>query len=516
MDELDNTVHERYVSDLLKQSDIPVLGATYSYKKQLEIVQSHLRTMYGNMADWNYNLELYLNSEERQYATIFAERVSDTLEIPIQALEMAIKCEDDNNLLLNTVYEEFDNWNRTHNINSLCKSAEILGVLPLVDDGKRVNEYYVIYPVDVNDRKLLREHILKEYLNILIIVVQLLVTMYKDGNLLSYPFVGTMITQARGRMFWRGENAYYGSSKPSILRTNNGIPPKIAEIITKLKYDECGFFLDRIDAVRNWNCRYGNVNYMALMQHYGLPTHMMDITSDIKTALFFACCKWENNGKLSRWVPLTKYDFEKADSRPFVSNIGGDSRYGMIFKARAEIEDLMWLAVKSPKDTDENAAHLQAANHVIPAGYQPFGRCKAQHAYILLGENDLYMDAHFDKAKFRLDEDFCRWIYEEMDCGKKIYPYDDVPDITESISQIANTKFFSKSVFDNYCNVRNMKSEDKQRLKQILLKHGFFISENEIKYIDEDILRQINNEYTVERAFQIADIDIKRFPMFVL
>lgn len=84
MDELDNTVHERYVSDLLKQSDIPVLGATYSYKKQLEIVQSHLRTMYGNMADWNYNLELYLNSEERQYATIFAERVSDTLEIPIQ------------------------------------------------------------------------------------------------------------------------------------------------------------------------------------------------------------------------------------------------------------------------------------------------------------------------------------------------------------------------------------------------------------------------------------------------
>lgn len=91
MDGLDNTIHEKCVSDLLKKSDIPVLGATYSYKKQLEIVQSHLKTMYGDMADWNNNLGIYLSSEERQYSTLFAERVSDTLEIPVNALETAIK-----------------------------------------------------------------------------------------------------------------------------------------------------------------------------------------------------------------------------------------------------------------------------------------------------------------------------------------------------------------------------------------------------------------------------------------
>lgn len=90
--------------------------------------------------------------------------------------------------------------------------------------------------------------------------------------------------------------------------------------------------------------------------------------------------------------------------------------------------------------------------HVIPVGYQPFNRCRSQHAYMVLGIQDLYLDAQFDKAKFLLDEDFCEWIYEEMGKGEKIYPHKDVPDITKYISKIANTHIFSKSVLMNTAN----------------------------------------------------------------
>ena len=63
---------------------------------------------------------------------------------------------------------------------------------------------------------------------------------------------------------------------------------------------------------------------------------MLDFTSDLKTALFFACCKYENG----KWEPLKRNDFESKRSRPKVSRIGGDSRYGVIYSCLSEIADL--------------------------------------------------------------------------------------------------------------------------------------------------------------------------------
>lgn len=509
------TYHEKLMQDMLKRAtDFPVMGVTYSYKAFFEIIQKHLYTMYGDMADWNRNLGIYLQSEERRNLTIFIEKIKDVQEIPLFVLEEAIEQEKENYKLLMTAIRLFDIWEKDKYVDNLAKAAEILGVLPLVDVGSVINNYYVIFPVDGTARKELRNHILKEHENLLGMVVRLLVRIYQDGDMISYPFVGTMITQLRGKCFWRGENAFYGSSKPSIYRVGSQLSPNVIDAVIRMRYDECGFFLDNFESVRNWNTRYGNVNYMALMQHYGLPTHMMDVTSDIKTALFFACCKWDNNGAFSRWKPLTKADFEHKDSRAFIAKLGGDSRYGLIYKERADIEDLMWCVVNSPKDCNgNNDTFLQAMNHIIPVGYQPFGRCKAQHAYMLLGKTDLYLDSHFDKAKFRLDEDFCNWIYEEMDGGDKIYPYNDVPDITKYIGKIAQTKVFSKSIFDSYCEHRNI---EKSRLKHELLVAGFFVSDSEISYISDDELRKINTEYTLDKAFSIADVDIKNYPLFMI
>ena len=46
---------------------------------------------------------------------------------------------------------------------------------------------------------------------------------------------------------------------------------------------------------------------------------------------------------------------------------------------------------------------------------------------------DLLEDPLFDKFRIEHDEDFCRWIFEEMDRGAKVYPHDDIPNFGGSI-----------------------------------------------------------------------------------
>ena len=42
------------------------------------------------------------------------------------------------------------------------------------------------------------------------------------------------------------------------------------------------------------------------------------------------------------------------------------------------------------------------------------------------------------------------------------------------------------------------------------------VSDSEISYISEDELRKINTEYTLYKAFSIADVDIKNYLLFIM
>ena len=108
-------------------------------------------------------------------------------------------------------------------------------------------------------------------------------------------------------------------------------------------------------------------NYLALAQHYGFRTEMIDITNDLKTALFFGCCKYING----KWKPLEKKDIEERYSRKGTI----DSRYGVLYITRTEIMDMQYLL--SNEDWD----------NIVPIGYQPFMRCSKQHGFMLLPHN---------------------------------------------------------------------------------------------------------------------------------
>ena len=82
------------------------------------------------------------------------------------------------------------------------------------------------------------------------------------------------------------------------------------------------------------------MNYHALAQHYGIKTPLMDITSDLKTALFFACCKYEGH----QWRPMEKRDFVYTQDGAREK----DSRYGVLYRVPTEITD-MQLALSMTK-----------------------------------------------------------------------------------------------------------------------------------------------------------------------
>lgn len=265
-----------------------------------------------------------------------------------------------------------------------------------------------------------------------------------DRQIISYLQPGTqelraMLSQGYARNFYRGENAFYGQSRPSLFRNIPREPQEaiIYRILGFTRICEFSLWIEKMDCVRRWP--FGDVFHGAIAQHYGMPTNGLDITSDIRVALFFACCTFDDKSRT--WRPLRKDEFEKADSRCNVAKLGGDSRYGMIFCAPADTS-LMSKELNSPQ------LHLTCPT---PVGYQPFMRCERQSAYIIeAGEPyDLYLDETFSKFRFRLTEELCQWIYKEMDSGLAVYPNEGLNECISIVDDINRLEQYSKTALES-------------------------------------------------------------------
>lgn len=329
-----------------------------------------------------------------------------------------------------------------------------------------------------------------------VMIISLFSTLFVPGMRLTFPCIGTAMTQQKNKYFYRGESAFYGSSKPGIYR-GNGISP-MQQLANFLILDEACIFLEQFDAVRRWSP--SSVIYPALAQHYGIKTSLMDITSDLKTALFFACCNYENH----QWRPMEKKDFVYKKDR----NGAKDCRYGILYRTPTEITDIKWALT-----TNETESEL-----ITPIGYQPFMRCSAQHGYMLYVRNKLFNlleDPLFDKFRFEHNEDFCRWIFEEMDCGNKVYPLDDIPKIEEYMEAIRNPHVISRATFENRVKKVGWSEYEARTVKHKLQKEGYTISAGQIKYIRNYNLRKINKKYSVDVAYSKLDINPSSRPMYI-
>ncbi len=149
-----------------------------------------------------------------------------------------------------------------------------------------------------------------------------------------------------------------------------------------------------------------------IAQHYGLDTPFIDLTDDIKVALFFACCRHIGNNK---YRPIVGNDLDEL------------GKYGVLYIGMGHPE------------------------HTPIIGYQPFCRCHRQRGY--------YFDTNIvspcwnqsidcDKFFFDRTPALSRRLFEFFDGGKYLFPEDGLSLFEDEIKQIRQTKEFPAGAFE--------------------------------------------------------------------
>lgn len=516
-------------------------GSTLSFKQFLGLQQSDLSRLYDDRGDFHHNLDRYESYAADHESIEGARAVSSVDEIPeltVDQIYSWIRDEEYYTRLLQEIIDSFEKFSRTPKpgeeeiptkvfLDQLFRCLNLLGVAPEVSDlhlgDQSVLPFYEWMVdrtgVEEKDEQALLADIMSDRnkAGSLHMMARGFATFFTPGIVYNYDNV-SVVTQQPRKFYYRGENAFYGSSRPGLYRGRTTRMTPQESLISILRTDECGLFLDNFDAALNWKLRNGTVRYGALMQHYGLKTPFMDITSDLKTALLFACCRTVE-GDAEKWRPLRSDEIEAKDSRNDVAKLDGDSRYGIIYRDRTEIEYMRYFLGKDKKGSKEypfqDNYHEDIVDEIIPIGYQPFMRCSCQHGYALMAPDetyDMYKDKKFGKYRVRLTEDLCQWIFEEMDGGEKVYPNNDIPHIQKYISKINDTMEFSTKNVNQLIEGGKL---DKAKVKHFL-KDRYFRVMNRTTLIKKAEIDAINAAYPLEEAEKHLDVQPCMKPMIVL
>lgn len=460
------------------------------------MLMTHAKSIYGERGNLEYNLNRYFLSDEYGSGCVFAKNIDDIPEVSFDMLKAQIKREEYFKNYANALAQKYDELKKESpsNYDVSLELAGIMGICPGNIDREQTLFPHLIdlYVSSEEEGNEVLANVEKSK-NLVDIIVNSMVDGLRPGQVIlnNDKYVWS---QGYARNYYRGENGYYKISKSSLHRgLSDDVASKLKLFIGYLKQFEFYNVLFRLNIIKNWDCqKMHELDLTAIAQHYGIRTGYLDITSDLKVALFFACCKWD--GELNKWVPLSKIDFEKRDSRENIANIGGDSRYGVIFTAPVDVCNMSNILQIETKDK-EKIKKMSRMVFVKPIGYQPFMRCSFQSGYTIPVKDirfNLFQDIGFHKFKFRLTEEICNWIYDEMEQGKKIYP-NEVNGLTEIVNKINQTKIFSKDAFDKAFEVYKPQKSKEEIIE--LLKNENIIIKDDFVLITDDEIAKLDKEW---------------------
>ena len=271
------------------------------------------------------------------------------------------------------------------------------------------------------------------------------------GAVVQYPYGLRAITFPSKRHLFRGENKKYPSTVPSLNRILDRIKdPKEKELYRVIAFMRKWQFADllcQISVVPYWEAKLCDVNFDALAQHYGFRTHLLDLTNDFRTALFFATCKYVD--ETDSFLPLSEDDINKNE----------ETKYGYLFHAPDWIIDyfngggFMNWSMKHLHNENGIPGHkrrfyLQSGDMdgvAMQIGFQPMYRSGYQSGYMfpMRNEPSLQENWHFEKLRFKQSVAFSQQIFEMMDGGKKVYPHEGLSEIKEYVDDLKQSVVFS-------------------------------------------------------------------------
>lgn len=207
------------------------------------------------------------------------------------------------------------------------------------------------------------------------------------------------------RYLYRGQNRDFGAITSSFFRQRTFED----KLLSNLRYQEFVILLRSHPLFmmfeRGVMLDHGELpfvfemNYYGLAQHYGFNTGLVDFTSDIGVAAFFATTEY-NNGVYS----------------PIEGSVEG--RYGVLYTHKIVPTSTFW------------------AFQFRSIGQQVYPRSGRQKGFVWQesrDENRVGISSHVEPHRFRHDAKCSREIFERYQRGQTLFPKDDIAGLAEEI-----------------------------------------------------------------------------------
>lgn len=192
-----------------------------------------------------------------------------------------------------------------------------------------------------------------------------------------------------------------------------------------------------------------NMNYYGLAQHYNFKTAVIDFTTDIDVAAFFACT-------INR----------------------GDNTYEPIVDTTKHPKGVIYIHHIHPDFSFKYGGFSTI-------GLQLYPRSGAQKGILYNEGNAPYVGKYVDALEFRHDAQVSRHFYNMMDCGRKLFPEDSISAYAKEIldgNEISG-ETFTKNLYSN--------QDDLQENLTALEEKGVVIDWHKRTHFNSEALHQI-------------------------
>lgn len=275
---------------------------------------------------------------------------------------------------------------------------------------------------------------------------------------------------------FRGQSGFYDPSTPSLLRKKKG-----RFVVENIFYEELMLALKDHPLIRLFwegielcgHRYFFEVNYYGLAQHYGFKTRVMDLSSDLDVARFFA---------------VTDYNEKTGAYSPVID----ESRYGVFY---------YWDNVRDPL-----AFQPIFGGNLSSIGLQVFPRSGRQKGFLFsMYREQNFNDIPFVRYKlFRHDAAISKQIYKKARRGKLYFPEDELSSLAQRIrsSKILSGKAFRKNLASNPKDDKNANYND---CKNSGIDIDFFKEHITFNDIEKDMFRKkIKKGFWMEFCNQIV------------